>query len=90
MYKYIFFFKGDRSKIIKKDPINNELIKSLKQQGYKRHHVEVEAENESEARVKFNEFNNGYLDSLRELSGSAVICAVSVIVIAIISIFRLW
>ncbi|WP_240116257.1 hypothetical protein [Erwinia endophytica] len=62
----------------------------MKHQGYRKHHVEVEAENEKDARNKFNEFNRGYLDSIRELSGSAVICAVSVIAITIIFIIRSW
>ncbi|MDI9221728.1 hypothetical protein QMZ30_12545 [Pantoea sp. EA-12] len=90
MSKYIVFYKDNKSKFLNKDSVSHALIKDLKQQGYKKHHVEVEAESESEAKVRFNEFNSGYLDSLRQLSGSAVICAVSVIVIAIISIIRFW
>lgn len=90
MSKYVVFFKGNTSKIIKKDEICNSMMKEMKKLGYRKHHVEVDAENETEAKTKFNEFNNGYLDSLRDLSGNAVICAVSVIAIAIIFLFRLW
>lgn len=90
MYKYVVFFKGNRTKFIRKELADSATVNALKKQGYKKHHVDVEAENECDAKTKFNEFNNAFLDALHELSGHAVICAVSVIVIAVIFIIRLW
>jgi len=90
MNKYVIFFKENSSRIIKKDLVDHDFVKKMKSQGYRKHHVEIEAENEKEAKNKFIEFNSGYLDSLKDISGSAVICAISVIVIAVIFIIRTW
>lgn len=90
MHKYVIFIKGNTSKIIKKDSIDQGIVKQMKKQGYRRHHVEVEAENEKDAKTKFIDFNSDYLDAVRDISASAVICAVSVIVIAVVFIIRTW
>ncbi len=88
MRKYVIFIKSDESKVIPKEFITHFFIKGMKKKGFRKHHVEVEAENEKEAINKLNEHSEGYLDSLRELSGSAVICGVCFIVIVLISFFR--
>lgn len=88
MNTYVVFIKENESKAIVKKLVTKELKLDLKQQGFTRHHKEVEAENEKDAIRKLNEFSEGYLDSLKGLSGSAVICAISVIAIALIYFFR--
>ncbi|WP_213990938.1 hypothetical protein [Sodalis sp. dw_96] len=88
MRKYIIFIKSDASKVIPKEFVTRLFIKGMKQKGFSRYHIEVEAENEKEAINKLNENNEGYLDSLRELSGSAVICSVCVIIMALIYLLR--
>ncbi len=88
MRKYVIFIKSDESKVIPKESVTHFFIKEMKQKGFRKHHVEVEAENEKEAINKLNENSEGYLNSLRELSGSTVICSVCVIIVALIYFFR--
>jgi len=88
MQKYVIFIKTDESKVIQKESVTSSFIKDMKQKGFRKHHIEVEAENEKEAIIKLNEHSEGYLSSLKDLSGSAVICAVCFGVVALIYIFR--
>lgn len=91
--KYNVFIKNDESKQISKavpkNLVTNGFVQEMKQKGFTKHFVEVEAENESEAITKLNEHNEGYLHSLKDLSGSAVICAICGIVVALIYLFSL-
>ncbi len=89
MRKYVIFIKSDESKVIPKEFVTPLLIKDMKQKGFRKHHVEVDAENKKEAIDKLNDHSEGYLNSLRELSGSAVICGVCVIIITLIYFFSL-
>ncbi|WP_435929958.1 hypothetical protein [Dryocola sp. BD613] len=61
----------------------------MKQKGFRKHFVEVEAENKSEAMKKLTEYNEGYLHSLKELFGNVVICAICFIAVALIYLFSL-
>jgi len=90
MHKYIIFIGNNESRIIQKETAPTDIIKRMKQQGFRKHHIEVEAENEKEAAEKFNNFNSGYLDSLKDYSGSFAISAVAVIIMALIYIIRTW
>ncbi|WP_312056382.1 hypothetical protein [Pantoea brenneri] len=90
MHKYMIFIGKNTSKIIRKETATTEFIKKMKQQGFRKHHIEIEAENEKEAAVKFNNFNCGYLDTLREYSVSFAISAAVVILMALIYIIRTW
>lgn len=84
MNKYIAFIKDSDSKVIEEVLVTPFLIHEMKRKGFRKHHIIVEAENEKEAVKLINESCEGYLDSLKELSGSAVICAVCVIIVAVI------
>jgi hypothetical protein len=88
LLKYIVFIKNDRSKLIAKafpkESLTSAFAYEMKQNGFRKHFVEVDAESEKEAISKLNEHNEGYLHSLKDLSGSAVICAISAIAIALI------
>lgn len=88
MQKYVIFIKSDDSKVFPKESVTYLLIRELKQKWFRKHHIEIDAENEKEAINKLNEFSNGYLNSLKEISGGAVICGVSVIITALIYFFR--
>lgn len=88
MRKYVFFIKSDKSKVIQKEYVTHSFIQEMKQKGFRKHHIEVEAENEKEAIDKLNENSESYLSSLREFSGNAVICAVVFGVMALIYFFR--
>ncbi|MGJ0193238.1 hypothetical protein ACR6A7_12945 [Pantoea sp. RRHST58] len=88
MNKYVFFYKSNFLKAIQKDLITVAVKKNMKERGYKKHHIEVEADNEVEAVTKFAEFNDGYLNSLKDFSGSILICALVVVFMAVIYIVR--
>lgn len=70
MKKYIFLTKGDETKIIAKETLNRVALSELKKQGFKKHHLEVEAENEQEAIEKLHKDNEDNLNALGEFSGN--------------------
>nr|WP_315850651.1 hypothetical protein [Yersinia mollaretii] len=88
MVKYVVFIKNDESKVISnaipKMSVTHSVAQEMKRQGFRKHFVEVEADNEKEAINKLNEHNNGYLNSLGEFSGSMVIISSIVIIMALI------
>jgi len=92
MAKYVVFIKNDKAKAIAKaipkDAITHSLVNEMKKDGYRKHFVEVDAENEKEAVSKLNEHNDGYLKSLGDFSGSIVIISSVVILMALIYFFR--
>ncbi|EEP98329.1 hypothetical protein [Yersinia ruckeri] len=59
----------------------------MKQKGFRQHHVEVEADNESEAINKLNKNSSDYLDSLKDYSGNLLICSIFVVIMAIVYFF---
>ncbi|MDT3251483.1 hypothetical protein QZQ97_11105 [Serratia sp. root2] len=87
MRKYVVFIKSDESKVIPKESVTHSLIKDMKKEGFRKHHVEVDAENEREAIDKLNKNSEDYLNSLREFSGDIFICSVCVIIISLVYIF---
>ncbi|MGQ8843782.1 hypothetical protein [Serratia plymuthica] len=88
MRKYVVFIKSDDSKVIQKESVTHSLIKDMKKKGFRKHHVEVDAENEREAIDKLNKNSEDYLNSLREFSGDIFICSVCVIIVFLFCIFR--
>ncbi|QUY50989.1 hypothetical protein JK621_04510 [Serratia plymuthica] len=87
MNRYVVFIKSDASRVMKKEVVTREIIKDMKLKGFRRHRIEIDAENEAEAISKLNKNNNDYLDSLKDFSGNLLICSVCVVVIAIIYFF---
>lgn len=69
MKKYVFLTRGDETKVISKQTLNRDAFKTLKEQGFKKHHIEVEAENEQEAITKLHKDNEDNLNALGEFSG---------------------
>jgi hypothetical protein len=49
MGKYVIFISSRGGKAVPKDAVTSSLIKEMKRQGFRKHHVEVEAENENDA-----------------------------------------
>lgn len=88
MVKYVVFIKNDESKSIAKAFPKAEatrfIVQEMQKQGFRKHFVEVDAENELEAIAKLNEHNNGYLNSLGEFSGSIAIISCVVVVMALV------
>lgn len=87
MKKYIIYYNENIAKALPKQEVTRDVKKAMREKGYKKHHVEVDAENEKEALLRIKSFNNDYLESLKGFSGSVVICTISVIVIALIYFF---
>ncbi|WP_025302748.1 hypothetical protein [Serratia marcescens] len=88
MNKYVVFIKSDESRGQRKEVVTREIIKDMKQKGFRKHHIEVEAENENDAINQLNKNSNDYLDSLRNFSGDLLFCSVCVIVMDMVYLFN--
>ncbi|WP_368908995.1 hypothetical protein [Serratia marcescens] len=88
MNKYVVFIKSDESRVQRKEVVTREIIKDMKQKGFRKHHIEVEAENENNAINQLNKNSNDYLDSLRNFSGDLLFCSVCVIVMVMVYLFN--
>ncbi|BEM77558.1 hypothetical protein SME38J_16610 [Serratia marcescens] len=88
MNKYVVFIKSDESRVLRKEVVTREIIKDMKQKGFRKHHVEVDAENENDAINKLNKNSNDYLDSLRNFSGDLLLCSIFVIAMVMVYLFR--
>uniref|UniRef100_A0A9X8YQM0 Uncharacterized protein n=2 Tax=Serratia marcescens TaxID=615 RepID=A0A9X8YQM0_SERMA len=84
MNRYIFFIKRDESKVLRKEVVTREIIKDMKRKGFRKHHIEVEADNGSDAIKKLNKNSTDYLDSLKYFSGDLLFCSICVIVMTIV------
>jgi hypothetical protein len=87
MNKYVVFIKSDESRVLRKEVVTRAIIKDMKQKGFRKHHVEVDAENESDAINQLNKNSNDYLDSLKNFSGDLLLCSICVIVMAMVYLF---
>ncbi|WP_148874269.1 hypothetical protein [Serratia marcescens] len=87
MNRYVVFIKGDESKVLRKEVVTREMIKEMKQKGFRKQHVEVEADNESDAINKLNKNSNDYLDSLKNFSGDLLFCSICVVAMAMVYFF---
>lgn len=88
MNKYVIFIKNDKTQVVLKEQATRDVVKAMRGKGYRKHIVEVEAENEKEAIQKVNKESQDYLNSLGEYSGNIVIISVVVIVMAVVYFFR--
>ncbi len=88
MSKYVVFIKSDESRVLRKEVVTREIIKDMKQKGFRKHYVEVDAENENDAINKLNKNSNDYLDSLRNFSGDLLLCSIFVIAMVMVYLFR--
>lgn len=87
MNKYVVFIKSDESRVLRKEVVTREIIKDMKRKGFRKHYVEVEAENENDAINKLNKNSNDYLDSLKNFSGDLLFCSICVIVMVMVYLF---
>jgi hypothetical protein len=88
MNKYIVFIKSDKAEVVLKEQATRDFVKTMKRKGYRKHIVEVEAENEKEAIIKVNKESEDYLESLSEYSGNIVIISAVVILMAVVYFFK--
>jgi hypothetical protein len=59
----------------------------MKRQGFRKHHVEVEAENENDAVKALNRFNDDYLTEVKEYTASVIFVCLCAIVAFIVFLF---
>ncbi|MFK3703450.1 hypothetical protein EDF73_11085 [Raoultella sp. BIGb0138] len=88
MGKYVIFISSRGGKAVAKDAVTSSLIKEMKRQGFRKHHVEVDAENETDAVKAFNRFNDDYLTEVKDYTASVIfgcLCAIPVFIIILLS-----
>ena len=83
MKTYIFYSKGESVKIILKSKLSEDEKIKFKKDGFKKHPVEVEAFNESDAAKKLQEHTDGNLKDLKSFSGSYLFSAIVIIILLI-------
>lgn len=84
MAQYVVFIKNGEAKALLKKAVTHKSAQQMKRNGFSKHFMEVEAENEKDAIKKLNEHNNEYLSSLGEFSGNVFIISFVVIILALI------
>ncbi|MDU4091896.1 MAG: hypothetical protein E7H57_01260 [Pantoea sp.] len=83
MNKYVIFISDNKSKAVLKEKVTRAVIKQMKENGFRKYHVEIAAENEKDAVLKLNDSNESYLTALADFSGNILFLAVIIIIISI-------
>ena len=84
MKQYVIFISHNKSTAILKENVTRSVIKQMKEKGFRKHHVEMTAENEKDAILKLNDSNKRYLTSLEDFSRNILFLAVFIIIIAVL------
>jgi hypothetical protein len=87
MGKYVIFISSRGGKAVPKDQVTSSLIKEMKRQGFRKHHLDVDAENEADAVKALNQFNDDYLTEVKEYSASTIFICLCAMVIFIVFLF---
>ena len=87
MGKYVIFISSRGGKAVPKEAVTSSLLKEMKRQGFRKHHVEVEAENENDAVKALNRFNDDYLTEVKEYTASVIFVCLCAIVAFIVFLF---
>lgn len=87
MGKYVIFISSRRGRAVAKDAVTSSLLKEMKRQGFRKHHVEVDAENENDAVKALNRFNDDYLTEVKEYTASVIFVCLCAIVAFIVFLF---
>ena len=87
MGKYVIFISSRGGRAVAKDAVTSSLLKEMKRQGFRKHHVEVEAENENDAVKALNRFNDDYLTEVQEYTASVIFVCLCAIVAFIVFLF---
>ena len=89
MEKYVFYVKGETTKIFASSALSKEDIQKLKLDGFKKYPLTFEAESKQEAIDKLNENTRDNMDSLGGFSATIVFISLfSVIVFTLIYLFH--
>lgn len=87
MGKNVIFISSRGGKAVPKDQVTSSLIKEMKRQGFRKHHLDVDAENEADAVKALNQFNDDYLTEVKEYSASTIFICLCAMVIFIVFLF---
>ncbi|HAU5004813.1 TPA: hypothetical protein JD037_15215 [Raoultella ornithinolytica] len=87
MGKHVIFISSRGGRAVAKDAVTSSLLKEMKRQGFRKHHVEVEAENENDAVKALNRFNDDYLTEVKEYTASVIFVCLCAIVAFIVFLF---
>ncbi|HHT0494383.1 TPA: hypothetical protein ACTXFX_000338 [Raoultella planticola] len=87
MGKYVIFISSRGGKSVPKEAVTSSLIKEMKRQGFRKHHVAVEAENEKDAVNALNKFNDDYLTEVKEYTASVIFMCLCAILMFIVYLF---
>lgn len=87
MGNYVIFISSRGGRAVAKDAVTSSLLKEMKRQGFRKHHVEVEAENENDAVKALNRFNDDYLTEVKEYTASVIFVCLCAIVAFIVFLF---
>ncbi|MGB7801802.1 hypothetical protein [Buttiauxella sp.] len=94
MEKYVFYVKDEatkheKTKVFASSTLSEEAIQKLKQDGYKKYPLDVEAESKQEAIDKLNENTRDNMDALGGFSATFVFLSLfGFIVFALIYLFK--
>lgn len=86
---YVFYVRGDDVEIIRKDELTDLKRSELKQRGFKKYHLEVEAASKKDAAVQLNKSTHENLEDLRSFSGSHLFAAVFIVFALVLAYFNL-
>lgn len=89
MHTYVIFYKNKSAKVVHKENVTQLLNKELKQKGFRKHPIEVDAENEKEAISTLNEDGVQYLNELGAFSGNVFFYCASILVVCILIVLNL-
>mgnify|MGYP000855412330 CR=1 FL=1 len=89
MQTYTFFVKGKKVQVIPRNELTDSKKKELKENGFKKHHIEVDALSKNDAAIKLKESTDQNLEDLSSFSGSILFSVMFfIIVAALIYFFR--
>lgn len=89
MKTYTFYTKGECVKIVLKSKLSEYDKIKLKKEGFKKHPIEVEAFNESDAAKKLQKNTDENLKDLNAFSGNYVFSAIVIIIFLIATCINL-
>lgn len=89
MQTYIFYVKEENVITIPKNNLTDLERSRLTSNGFKKHYLEVEANDEKDAAKKLNELNNENLNALSEFSGNHLFTAIFIVGALILAYFYL-
>lgn len=81
METYTFYVKDKKVQVMPKRELTGAETNKLKEKGFKKHHIEVEAMSKKDAIVKLNENTDENLEALRNYAGDYLFSSVFIMLI---------